>query len=271
MEWCLLNEEVARISIAAALPMEFAAPAAVRLGPVEQHAHLFPLAVDKASAFACAEPDAGSDLLAIRTRVEDKGPHYVLNGHKCLISNGGLAEVFVVVATVEPGSGHRGIRLLLVDSTTPGIRRSAEKQKMGLRGASLVDLHFDNVEVSATHVLGGENAFDIIPRLLDLARLTIASLAIGNATAAMQRALRHSLDREQFGQPIYANQGISFMIANMAIVIEAARELTFRAAKSLDDDESQASVLASMAKVLATDVGVSVTADAVQCLGGTGY
>jgi alkylation response protein AidB-like acyl-CoA dehydrogenase len=270
-DWCLLNEEVARVSVAAALTMEFGPVAAVRLAPAEQHAGLFPVVVGRVGAFACTEPEAGSDLLALRTHVVKRGHSYVLNGHKCFINNGGVAEVLSVVATMQPGSGREGIRVLLVDAAAPGIRRSAEKQKMGLRGASLVDLTFDDVDVPATHVLGGDNGFDIVQRLFGLGRITIAAQAIGNATAAMEHALRYSLRRKQFGQVIYSNQAISFMIANMAIMIEAARELTYRAAESLDNDEPQASALASMAKVFATDTGMAVTADAVQCLGGAGY
>jgi alkylation response protein AidB-like acyl-CoA dehydrogenase len=270
-DWCLLNEEVARVSVAAAMAMEFGPVAAVRLAPPEQHARLFPFVVGRVGAFASTEPEAGSDLMAIRTQVAENGDRYVLNGHKCLINNGGVAEVLAVVATAQPGSGWDGIRVLLVDAAAPGIRRSAEKEKMGLRGASLVDLTFDNVDVPATHLLAGHDGADVLQRIFTLGRIIIAAQAIGNATAAMEYALRHSLRRKQFGQPVYHNQAVSFMIANMAISIEAARELTCRAAKSLDDDEAEASALASMAKVFATDTGMTVTADAVQCLGGAGY
>jgi alkylation response protein AidB-like acyl-CoA dehydrogenase len=111
----------------------------------------------------------------------------------------------------------------------------------------------------------------MVQRLICHARITLAAMAIGNASAAMQRAMDHSLHRKQFGRPIYDNQAVSFMIADMAITIEAARELTFRAARSLDDNEQQATMLTLMAKVFATDTGMAVTADAVQCLGGSGY
>jgi cyclohex-1-ene-1-carbonyl-CoA dehydrogenase len=269
-DWYLLNEEVSRVSIAAALMAEFGPVGAVALAPAEQHADLFPAVVGRMGAFACTEPEAGSDVLAMRTQMVDKGGYYVLNGHKCFINNGGVAEIVAVVATVQPGSGREGIRVLLLDPTAAGVTRSEDLQKMGLRGASLVDFTFDNVEVPAGHVLGG-SGFGIVQRLICDARITLAAMAIGNATAAMQLALEHSLHREQFGRPIYDNQAVSFKIADMATTIEAARELAFRAASSLDDGEQQATALTLMAKVFATDVGMAVTTDAVQCLGGRGY
>ncbi|KAA8880614.1 acyl-CoA dehydrogenase [Nocardia colli] len=270
-EWCLLNEQMARVSIAAALTLEFGPVAAVRLAPADQHATLFPMVVGRPGAFACTEPEAGSDALAIRTRVVDQGDHYLLNGHKTLINNGGIAEVVVVVATTRPGSGYTGLRLLVVDATARGVLRGPEKQKMGLRGASLVDLTFHDVEVPATQLLGGHDGFALAQRIIDYGRLTVAALALGNATAAMEHALRHTLRRRQFGRTLYDNQAVAFKIADMAIALEAARELTHRAAAALDRGDPRASVLTSMAKVLATDTGMTVTTDAVQCLGGAGY
>jgi alkylation response protein AidB-like acyl-CoA dehydrogenase len=270
-DWYLLNEEVARVSVASALLMEFGSTAAVQFAPAEQHARLFPHVVGKVSAFAATEPDAGSDILALRTHVADKGGHYLLNGQKCLINNGGIAEVITVVATVEPGSGRSGIRVLLVDPAAPGVRRSAERQKMGLRGASLADLSFDNVEIPATHLIGGEDGYGILKRLICHSRTTVSAMAIGNAQAAMERSLEHCLHRKQFGRPVYDNQAVSFMIADMAIGIEAARDLALHAVRSLEAGEEEAPLLAMKAKVFATNNGARVTADAVQCLGGGGY
>ena len=270
-DWYLLNEEVARVSVASALLMEFGSTAAVLFAPAEQHARLFPDVVGKVSAFAATEPDAGSDILALRTHVADKGGYYLLNGQKCLINNGGIAEVITVVATVEPGSGRSGIRVLLIDPAAPGVRRSAERQKMGLRGASLADLSFENVEIPAAHLIGGENGYDILKRLICHSRTTVAAMAIGNAQAAMERALEHCLHRKQFGQPVYDNQAVSFMIADMAIGIEAARDLALHAVRSLEAGEEEAPLLTMKAKVFATNTGARVTADAVQCLGGGGY
>lgn len=270
-DWYLLNEEVARVSVASALLMEFGSTAAVQFAPAEQHARLFPDVVGKVGAFAVTEPDAGSDILALRATIEDKGGYYLLNGQKCLINNGGIAEVMTVVATVEPGSGRSGIRLLLVDPAAAGVRRSAEKQRMGLRGASIVDLSFDNVEIPATHLIGGEDGYGIMKCLFCHSRTMVAAMAIGNAQAAMERALEYCLHRKQFGRPVYDNQAVSFMIADMAIGIEAARDLALHAVRSVRAGEEEAPVLAAKAKVFASNTGARVTADAVQCLGGAGY
>lgn len=270
-DWYLLNEEIARVSVASALLMEFGSTATVQFAPAAQQARLFPDVVGKVSAFAATEPDAGSDILALRTHVADKGGYYLLNGQKCLINNGGIAEVITVVATVEPGSGRSGIRVLLVDPAAPGVRRSAERQKMGLRGASLVDLSFYNVEIPATHLVGGEDGYGILKRLICHSRTTVAAMAIGNAQAAMERALEHCLHRKQFGRPVYDNQAVSFMIADMAIGIEAGRDLALHAVRSLEAGEGEAPLLTMKAKVFATNTGARVTADAVQCLGGGGY
>lgn len=270
-DWHLLIEEVARVSVASALLLEFGSTAAVQFGPAAQHARLFPEVVGKVGAFAVTEPDAGSDILALRATIEDKGGYYLLNGEKCLINNGGIAEVITVVATVAPGSGRRGIRLLLVDPAAPGVRRSAEKQRMGLRGASIVDLSFDNVEIPATHLIGGEDGYGVMKRLFCHSRTMVAAMAIGNAQAAMERALEYCLHRKQFGRPVYDNQAVSFMIADMAIGIEAARDLALHAVRSVAAGETEAPVLAAKAKVFASNTGARVTADAVQCLGGAGY
>jgi alkylation response protein AidB-like acyl-CoA dehydrogenase len=202
----------------------------------------------------------------------DKGGSYLINGEKCFITNGGVANFFAVVATVAPGSGLSGLRLFMVDGVeSPGVSVIREEKKMGLRGSSLAALSFENVEVPADNMIGGETGLRAAQQLLDFARPNVAGMACGLATAAMEYALAYTLERRAFGRPVYEFQGVSFLIADMAIRIEAGRELAYKAAAEVDAGGPRAGELASMAKVFCTDTAMAVTTDAVQCLGGQGY
>ncbi|MGH9286644.1 MAG: acyl-CoA dehydrogenase family protein, partial [Acidimicrobiales bacterium] len=177
-----------------------------------------------------------------------------------------------LVATVEPGSGWRGLRMLMVDALeSPGVSVLREERKMGLRGSSLAALAFENVEVPAENMIGGDTGLRAAQRLLDFARPNVAGMACGLAAAAMEYALSYTLERHAFGQRVFDFQGVSFPIADMAIRIEAGRELAYKAAQAVDSGDPRASELASMAKVFCTDTAMAVTTDAVQCLGGHGY
>jgi alkylation response protein AidB-like acyl-CoA dehydrogenase len=273
-EWVILAEGIARVSAAAAQMFENFGPAIPLrfLGSPEQQDRLFPLLEHRIGCFAATEPDAGSDLGAVRTHAVDKGGSYLINGEKCFITNGGVANFYAVVATVAPGSGLSGLRLFMVDGVeSPGVSVIREEKKMGLRGSSLAALSFANVEVPADNMIGGETGLRAAQQLLDFARPNVAGMACGLATAAMEYALAYTLERRAFGRPVYEFQGVSFPIADMAISIEAGRELAYKAAAEVDAGGPRAGELASMAKVFCTDTAMAVTTDAVQCLGGHGY
>ena len=273
-EWVILAENIARVNAAAAQMFENFGPAIPLrfLGTEEQQDRLFPILEHRIGCFAATEPEAGSDLAGIRTHAVDKGGAYLINGEKCFITNGGVANFFAVVATVEPGTGWAGLRLFMVDAVeSPGVSVIREEQKMGLRGSSLAALSFENVEVPADNMIGGETGLRAAQKLLDFARPNVAGMACGLAAAAMEYALAYTLERHAFGQPVYEFQGVSFPIADMAIRIEAGRELAYKAAQAVDAGDPRAGELASMAKVFCTDTAMAVTTDAVQCLGGHGY
>ena len=273
-EWVILAENIARVNAAAAQMFENFGPAIPLrfLGSEEQRDRLFPLLDDRIGCFAATEPEAGSDLAGIRTHAVDKGGSYLINGEKCFITNGGAANFFALVATVEPGSGWSGLRLFMVDGVeSPGVSVIREEEKMGLRGSSLAALSFENVEVPAENMIGGETGLRAAQQLLDFARPNVAGMACGLARGAMEYALAYTLERRAFGKPVYEFQGVSFPIADMAIRIEAGRELAYKAAAEVDAGGPRASELASMAKVFCTDTAMAVTTDAVQCLGGHGY
>jgi alkylation response protein AidB-like acyl-CoA dehydrogenase len=273
-EWVILAENIARVSAAAAQMFENFGPAIPLrfLGSPEQQDRLFPLLEHRIGCFAATEPDAGSDLGAVRTHAVDKGGSYLINGEKCFITNGSVANFYALVATVAPGSGLSGLRLFMVDGVeSPGVSVIREEKKMGLRGSSLAALSFENVEVPADNMIGGETGLRAAQQLLDFARPNVAGMACGLATAAMEYALAYTLERRAFGRPVYEFQGVSFPIVDMAIHIEAGRELAYKAAAEVDAGGPRASELASMAKVFCTDTAMAVTTDAVQCLGGHGY
>jgi alkylation response protein AidB-like acyl-CoA dehydrogenase len=273
-EWVILAEAIARHSTAACqLFQHFGAVMVLRFaGTPEQQARLFPVVEERVSCLASTEPEAGSDLGAIRTHAVDKGGSFVVNGTKCFITNGDVSDVYTTLVTVEPGSGPAGVRLLLIDGReSPGVSVTGRERKMGLRGSTIVTLAFDDVEVPADNMIGGERGFGALMAMFDFARPNVAAQGVGLAAAAMEYALGYTLERRAFGKPVFEFQGVSFMIADMAIRIEAARELVYAAAAEIDRGGPRAGELAAMAKTFCTDTAMAVATDAVQCLGGHGY
>jgi len=241
-------------------------------GTAEQQARLFPVVEERVSCLASTEPEAGSDLGAIRTHAVEVGGAYVVNGTKCFITNGDVADVYTTLVTLEPGSGPAGVRLLLIDGReSAGVSVTGRERKMGLRGSTIVTLSFDDVEVPAGNMIAGDRGFAALMGMFDFARPNVAAQGVGLATAAMEYALGYTLERRAFGRPVYEFQGVSFMIADMAIRIEAARELVYAAAAEIDRRGPRAGELAAMAKTFCTDTAMAVATDAVQCLGGHGY
>jgi acyl-CoA dehydrogenase len=224
----------------------------------------------KLASFCLTEPDAGSDVSAMRTTAVRKGDKYVINGSKTFISNGGYADWYTVYAKTDKDAGHRGISAFLVprDDT---VSVDKHEDKMGLRASNTAAISFNETEVPATHLLGDENhGFKLAMMTLDRTRPGVAAMATGIARAAFEFATQYSKERVQFGTPIAMHQAIQFMIADMATKIEAARLLTWQSAVLLD--QGRRNTLASAhAKRFAADTAMEVAIDAVQVYGGYGF
>lgn len=222
-------------------------------------------------AFALTEPGAGSDAAQVATTAKEDGEYYVLNGTKCFITNGSAAGTFIIFASKDRSLGIKGLTAFIVEKDTPGFIVGKHEKKMGIRASSTVELAFDNCRVPKANQLGKDGeGFKIAMVTLDSARIGIAALAVGVASAPYDAAREYSKVREQFGKPICANQAIGFTLADMAIQIEAARQLTYHAAE-LKDAGKPFGTEAAMAKTFASDIAVQVALDAVQVMGGYGY
>jgi alkylation response protein AidB-like acyl-CoA dehydrogenase len=234
--------------------------------------YLSPLARgEKLGALAMTEPEAGSDAASIRTAAVRKDDHYVLNGRKIFITNGEVADTYVVTAVTDRAKGTHGITDFIVEKEMPGVSFTTHYDKMGIRGAPTTDVLLEDVEVPLENVLGGEgNGFKVTMDTLDAGRIGIAAQAVGIARAALEDSVAYAQGREQFGKPIAKLQGIQFMLADMATSIHAARLLMLRAA-ALRDENVACARESSMAKLFAGDTAMSVTTDAVQIFGGYGY
>lgn len=220
---------------------------------------------------ALTETSAGSDAASIRTTAEKKGDKYVLNGSKTFISNGSIAEFFVVDTVTDKSKGYRGITTFVVDRGTPGFEIGREIRKMGIRGSSTVELSFNNVEIPESNMVGKLNeGFKVVMETLDAGRIGIAAQALGIAQTAFDEALEYIQGRKQFGQNVSDFQGIQFMIADMGTQIEAARLMTYRAADMWTNQENTVKI-SSMAKLLASDMAMRVTTDSLQLFGGYGF
>ena len=222
-------------------------------------------------SYALTEPDHGSDAAALETRAVRKGDRYVLNGTKAWITNGTVAGLFVVFATVDPSRRSKGITAFLVESNTPGIRVGKKERKMGIRAAESAELSFEDCEVPEENRLGEEGqGFRMAVETLNGGRIGIAAQAIGIARASLEAARDYALEREQFGKPIAAFQPIRWKIADMAAGIDAARMLAWRAAVLRDRGERHTKE-AAMAKLFAAELANKAASDAVQIHGGAGY
>ncbi len=222
-------------------------------------------------AYALTEPAAGSDPAGMTTRARRENGRYVLNGTKTFITNAGLADIYVVFATVDPGRGVDGITAFIVEKDWPGVLPGKKEKKLGIRASHTASVTFEEVEVPAENRLGQDGeGFRIAMRTFDVTRSHIAAGAVGIARAAYEYALAYAHERRQFGKPIFAFQSIAFLLADMATQIDAARLLAWRAAW-LYDERQPCTTEASMAKAFAADVAMRATTDAVQILGGYGY
>jgi len=242
-------------------------------GTEEQKRRYLPdLATGKAiGAFALTEPEAGSDAAAIRTKAVRDGDYYIITGTKHFITNGSIADVVILFATVDPSLKHKGITAFIVEKGTPGFKVGKEEHKMGIRGANTAELIFDECRIPVANRLGEEGqGFKIALMMLDSGRIGIAAQAVGIAQRAYEEALEYAKNRQQFGQPIAQFQAIQWMLVDMHTRIEAARLLTFQAALKKDAGERYTKE-AAMAKLFASETAVWVTNRAVQIHGGYGY
>jgi alkylation response protein AidB-like acyl-CoA dehydrogenase len=223
------------------------------------------------AAYALTEPGSGSDAGAMRTRAEKRGDTYVLNGLKHFITNAGVAHINTVFA-VTSDQGTRGISAFVVEGDRPGFHMGKVENKMGIRGSQTGELVFEDCEIPAENLLGNEGeGFKIALATLDRTRPGIAAQALGIAQGALDFAVEYAKQRVQFGKPIWDNQAIQFMLADMDIQVEAARQLVYHVGELMDAGTPRFSRESAIAKTYASDAAISVTNDAIQVLGGYGY
>jgi len=223
------------------------------------------------TAYCCSEPDAGSDVAGMRTRVTRHGDDYVLNGQKRWITNGGVANFYTVFATFDPAMKHKGIACFVVDADTPGVKAGRKENKMGQRASNTTDVIFEDVKLPKSALVGTEDGgFKVAMKTFDKSRPWIAAMATGVIRRALEESRDYSLERKTFGVPIAQHQAIQFMLAEMAIAYESTRLLTHKAAWMVDKGDLS-SIVSSYAKAYGADAAMRCTTDAVQIFGGYGY
>jgi len=224
------------------------------------------------AAFGLTEPEAGSDASAVSTTAKKDGDCYVLNGTKHFITNGGVADIYIIVAMTDKTKGARGFSCFIVEKDTPGFTFGKKEEKMGIRASVTTELIFNECKIPKENLLGREGmGFIITMKTFDVSRPGVAAQAVGIAQGALDLAVEYSKERKQFGKSISAFQGIQFMIADMATQVEAARALVYSVAREVDAGNTKVAKESAMAKLFASDTAMRVTTDAVQIFGGYGY
>ncbi len=274
---CIIIEEVARADVSASL-----IPAVNKLGslPVQisgseelKKKYLGALAAGQGGFSYClSEPDAGSDAVAMKTRAVRDGDGWVLNGVKRWITNAGVSEFYTVMAVTDADKRSRGISAFVVEKGDEGVSFGAKEKKLGIKGSPTREVYLDNVRIPADRMIGAEGTgFETAMKTLDHTRVTIAAQAVGVAQGALDYALGYVQERKQFGKPIADFQGLQFMLADMGMKVEAARQLTYAAAGRSERGDKDLTFFGAAAKCFASDVAMEVTTNAVQALGGYGY
>ena len=274
---CLVIEEVARVDMSASL-----IPAVNKLGslPVQlagseelKQKYLGRLAAGAGGFSYClSEPEAGSDAAAMRTRAVRDGDAWVLDGVKRWITNAGVSDFYTVLAVTDPDNGRRGISAFVVERSDAGVSFGAPEKKLGIKGSPTREVYLDSVRIPGDRIIGPPGTgFQTAMSTLDHTRVTIAAQAVGVAQGALDHALGYAAQRQQFGKPISDFQGLQFMLADMGMRIEAARQLTYAAAGRSERGDPELTFFGAAAKCFASDVAMQVTTDAVQVLGGYGY
>ena len=274
----IVIEEVARACASTSL-----VPAVNKLGSLpwllagteEQRQRYLPrVASGEAMVSYClSEPEAGSDAAAMRTRAVRDGDDWVLNGAKRWITNAGVSELYTVFAVTDPDAPRgKGISAFVVEKSDPGVSFGAPEKKLGIKGSPTCEVYLDDVRVPGDRLIGQEGeGFGLAMRTLDHTRVTIAAQAVGIAQGALDATLAYVAERQQFGKAVADFQGVQFMLADMGMKIEAARQLTYAAAGRSERNDPDLTWFGASAKCFASDVAMQVTTDAVQLFGGYGY
>ena len=276
-DMCLAVEELSRACAGVAVTYASSALGAfpiILYGSEEQKSKYLPdiASGKKLAAFGLTEAGAGSDAAAMQTTARLDGDHYVLNGTKQWITNGGEAETYSVIAMTNRARGTRGASAFIVEKGTPGFSFGAKEKKMGIRSSATRELIFEDCRIPKENLLGREGqGFIAAMKTLDKSRPGIGAQALGIAQGAYEEAVQYSRERVQFGKPISSFQAVQHMLANMATKIEAARALIYSVARFQDSGAKDIGVESAMAKLYASDIAMEVTVDAVQILGGYGY
>ncbi len=277
LELCLVTEELSRVC--GGVAVSYAASALgtdpiILFGNEEQKKKYLPdlASGKKIAAFGVTEPNAGSDAGAIETTAKKDGDYYVLNGMKHFITNGGDAEIYVIIAMTDKNKGQRGSSAFIVEKGTPGFTFGKKEEKLGIRTSSTRELIFQDCRIPKENLLGKEGmGFIVTMKTFDLSRPGVAAQALGIAQGALDLAVEYSRQRVQFSKPISSFQGIQFMLADMATQVEAARSLVYSVARQIDSGNTKVAKESAMAKLFASDVAMKVAIDAVQIYGGYGY
>ncbi|GGN27839.1 alkylation response protein AidB-like acyl-CoA dehydrogenase [Actinoplanes campanulatus] len=273
----IVIEEVARACASSSL-----IPAVNKLGTMPlliagseelKHKYLSKVASGEAMFSYClSEPEAGSDAASMTTRAVRDGDHWVLNGVKRWITNAGVSEYYTVFAVTDPSARSRGISAFVVEKSDEGVSFGSPEKKLGIKGSPTREVYFDNVRIPADRMIGDEGTgFATAMKTLDHTRVTIAAQAIGIAQGALDFALGYAKERKQFGKSIADFQGLQFMLADMGMKLEAARQLTYAAAGKSERGDADLTYFGAAAKCFASDAAMEITTDAVQILGGYGY
>ena len=274
---CIIIEEVARACMSSSL-----IPAVNKLGslPVQlagseelKVKYLGALARGEGGFSYClSEPDAGSDAAGMKTRAVRDGDHWVLNGVKRWITNAGVSEYYTVMAVTDPEKRTRGISAFVVEKSDEGVSFGAPEKKLGIKGSPTCEVYLDNVRIPEDRMIGEEGTgFEIAMRTLDHTRVTVAAQAVGVAQGALDYALGYAKERKQFGKAIAEFQGLQFLLADMGMKIEAARQLVYAAAGRSERGDLDLTFFGAAAKCFASDVAMEITGQAIQVLGGYGY
>ena len=273
----IVIEEVARACASSSL-----IPAVNKLGTMPlllagseelKRKYLTPVAAGEGMFSYClSEPEAGSDAASMTTKAVRDGDHWVLNGVKRWITNAGVSEYYTVFAVTDPTARSRGISAFVVEKSDPGVSFGAPEKKLGIKGSPTREVYFDNVRIPADRMIGAEGTgFATAMKTLDHTRVTIAAQAVGIAQGALDYAKGYVQERKQFGKPVADFQGIQFMLADMGMKLEAARQLTYAAAGKSERGDADLTYFGAAAKCFASDAAMEITTDAVQLLGGYGY
>jgi alkylation response protein AidB-like acyl-CoA dehydrogenase len=227
---------------------------------------------DGGFSYALSEPDAGSDAAAQKTRAVRDGDDWVLNGVKRWISNAGVSEYYTVLAQTDPDLRSKGITAFVVEKSDEGVSFGAPEKKLGIKGSPTLEVYLDDVRIPGDRIIGEVgDGFELAMKTLDHTRVTIAAQAVGVAQGALDYALGYAKERQQFGRAIAENQGLQFLLADMGMKVEAARQLTYAAAGRSERGDNDLTFFGAAAKCFASDTAMEVTTDAVQVLGGYGY